>query len=209
VLFQSHISITWRGLKKRCKIYGHVNFQKRIYLLHTFSFDRSTVSKFRTTTTLKWVNIWIEIVGLISNAKMIFRPQAVRSHVHITLFLAESILNVWLVLFLAYQLKVNIWHPPYRKLNWVPPDHPFLYLLCHCLCKRWHRGQDKSGISNASAGVPQLWQRPWHIIAKKKGKAVPLHAMEAFGGRGGIAPTHSRPRHYIGVSGQRHAPAAL
>jgi hypothetical protein len=28
-----------------------------------------------------------------------------------------------------------------------------------------------------------------------KGKAVPLHAMEALGGRGGIAPTHSRPRH--------------
>jgi hypothetical protein len=39
--------------------------------------------------------------------------------------------------------------------------------------------------------------------------AVPLHAMEALGGRGGIAPTHSRPRHYMGVSGQRHAPAAL
>jgi hypothetical protein len=29
----------------------------------------------------------------------------------------------------------------------------------------------------------------------KKGKAVPLHAMEALGGRWGIAPTHSRPRH--------------
>jgi hypothetical protein len=28
-----------------------------------------------------------------------------------------------------------------------------------------------------------------------KSKAVPLHAMEALGGRGGIAPTHSRPRH--------------
>jgi hypothetical protein len=27
-----------------------------------------------------------------------------------------------------------------------------------------------------------------------KGKAVPLHTMEALGGRGGIAPTHSRPR---------------
>jgi hypothetical protein len=26
---------------------------------------------------------------------------------------------------------------------------------------------------------------------KKKGKAVPLDAMEADGGRGGIAPTHS------------------
>jgi hypothetical protein len=28
-----------------------------------------------------------------------------------------------------------------------------------------------------------------------KGKAIPLHAMEALGGRGGIALTHSRPRH--------------
>jgi hypothetical protein len=26
---------------------------------------------------------------------------------------------------------------------------------------------------------------------KSKSKAVPLHAMEALGGRGGIAPTHS------------------
>jgi len=25
--------------------------------------------------------------------------------------------------------------------------------------------------------------------------AVPLHALEALGGRGDIAPTHSRPRH--------------
>jgi hypothetical protein len=33
------------------------------------------------------------------------------------------------------------------------------------------------------------------LCSKKKSKAVPLHAMEAFGGRGGIAPTHSRPRH--------------
>jgi hypothetical protein len=44
---------------------------------------------------------------------------------------------------------------------------------------------------------------------KSKRKAVPLHAMEALGGRGGIAPTHSRPRHYMGVSGQHHSLAAL
>jgi hypothetical protein len=30
---------------------------------------------------------------------------------------------------------------------------------------------------------------------KKEGKAVPLHVMEALGGRGGIAPTHSRLQH--------------
>jgi hypothetical protein len=44
---------------------------------------------------------------------------------------------------------------------------------------------------------------------KVKSKGVPLHAMEAHGGRGGIAPTHTQPWHYMGVSGQRHAPAAL
>jgi hypothetical protein len=35
------------------------------------------------------------------------------------------------------------------------------------------------------------------IIAavKSKSKAVSLHAMEALGERGGIALTHSRPRH--------------
>jgi hypothetical protein len=31
-------------------------------------------------------------------------------------------------------------------------------------------------------------------LRRSKGKVVPLHALEAFGGRGGIAPTHSRPR---------------
>jgi hypothetical protein len=33
--------------------------------------------------------------------------------------------------------------------------------------------------------------------------------MEALGGRGSIAPTYSRPRYWLGVSCQRHAPAAL
>jgi hypothetical protein len=32
-------------------------------------------------------------------------------------------------------------------------------------------------------------------LASQKAAAVPLHAMEALGGRGGVAPTHSRPRH--------------
>jgi hypothetical protein len=38
----------------------------------------------------------------------------------------------------------------------------------------------------------------WIIIQdfmEVKGKAVPLNAIEALGARGGIAPTHSRPRH--------------
>jgi hypothetical protein len=33
------------------------------------------------------------------------------------------------------------------------------------------------------------------FIVSEKGKAVPLHAMKTPGGRGGIAPTHSQPRH--------------
>jgi hypothetical protein len=47
------------------------------------------------------------------------------------------------------------------------------------------------------------------MFRELKAKAVPLHATEALGWRGGIAPTHSRPRHKIRVSGQRHAQAAL
>jgi hypothetical protein len=31
----------------------------------------------------------------------------------------------------------------------------------------------------------------YQLYVKGKGKAVLLHAMEALGGRGGIAPTHS------------------
>jgi hypothetical protein len=47
------------------------------------------------------------------------------------------------------------------------------------------------------------------LFRQKKSKAVPLHAMEAHGERGGIVPIHTWPGHYMGVSGQRHAPAAL
>jgi hypothetical protein len=39
-------------------------------------------------------------------------------------------------------------------------------------------------------------------------QSVPQHNGDAEG-RGCIAPTDSRPRRYMGVSGQRHAPAAL
>jgi hypothetical protein len=46
-------------------------------------------------------------------------------------------------------------------------------------------------------------------LSELKAKAVPLHAMEALGGRGSIAPTHSRPRNEMGVSGQRHVPTVL
>jgi hypothetical protein len=60
----------------------------------------------------------------------------------------------------------------------------------------WARGttvewywQEKQKIQRKPFPVPIL---PLQV---KKSKAVPLHAMEALGGRGGIAPTHSRPRH--------------
>jgi hypothetical protein len=41
--------------------------------------------------------------------------------------------------------------------------------------------------------VGTLNESYWHDM-KIKDKAVALHAMKALGGRGGIAPTHSRPR---------------
>jgi len=40
-------------------------------------------------------------------------------------------------------------------------------------------------------------------------KSSPTKHLCRHGERGCIAPTHSRPRHQMEVSGQRHAPAAL
>jgi hypothetical protein len=51
-----------------------------------------------------------------------------------------------------------------------------------------------------------LAQNCWCTVIVKR-KTVPLHTMQAFVGRGRIAPTCSWPQHYIGVSGQCHAPA--
>jgi hypothetical protein len=35
----------------------------------------------------------------------------------------------------------------------------------------------------------------WRILYTNTAKAVPLHATKGLGGRGDIAPTHSRPRY--------------
>jgi hypothetical protein len=48
----------------------------------------------------------------------------------------------------------------------------------------------------------------FHYINKVKVKVSRYTPWRCLGG-GGISTTHSRPRHYMGVSGQYHAPAAL
>jgi hypothetical protein len=62
-------------------------------------------------------------------------------------------------------------------------------------------------IASLIRAMPRQSQPNWfnQVISK----AVPQHTIEAQGGTGCIAPTHSGPRYYIGASGQRHAPAAL
>jgi hypothetical protein len=59
--------------------------------------------------------------------------------------------------------------------------------------------------SNSAPGVraPQFGN-VWYIV----GIAILQHTMAAHA-RGGIAPTHSLPWHWMGVSGQRHASAEL
>jgi hypothetical protein len=48
---------------------------------------------------------------------------------------------------------------------------------------------------NSSKLPPVVYVEKLLVIFYTKAKDVPLHAMKALGGRGGIAPTHSRPRH--------------
>jgi hypothetical protein len=71
-------------------------------------------------------------------------------------------------------------------------NSPYLLTLPHIIC-------------NAQT-IRLIWSSHHNI---KEAKDVPLHATKALGGRGGTAATHSRLWHQMGVSGQRHAPAAL
>jgi hypothetical protein len=53
------------------------------------------------------------------------------------------------------------------------------------------------------------WKNNLYLSKNNESKAVPLHVMQALNGKGDIAPTHSLPLNQMGVSGQRHALAAL
>jgi hypothetical protein len=58
----------------------------------------------------------------------------------------------------------------------------------------------QEGILGDDDNIVYLWDDK-----EKQSRYTPRRRL----GRGGIAPTHSRPRHQMGVSGQLHAPAAL
>jgi hypothetical protein len=60
----------------------------------------------------------------------------------------------------------------------------------------------------SSTYIAAVWNREEYYYFRSE-EAVPLHAMEVLGERGGIAPTHSWPRHWMRVSGQCHSLAML
>jgi hypothetical protein len=99
------------------------------------------------------------------------------------------------------------WNHCIRRL--VPWLLHILFLICLTMLSKtdytpyysveWYEqwtGNDVEGIGHAP-------------ISDTKPKAVSLHATKALGGRGGIAPTHSRPRHLMVMSGESHAQPVL
>jgi hypothetical protein len=94
------------------------------------------------------------------------------------------------------------WHmkcPGEEQVNFYPFS-VFATIWCSEVCTLYKHKQNleewirSKGITNFKTCFPisRVW---FQSLKKEKVKAVPLHAMEALGGRGGIAPTHSRPRH--------------
>jgi hypothetical protein len=76
--------------------------------------------------------------------------------------------------------------------NIIPPKNPKLSLLL------WSLDQNIACIEiyPMRAACPTAFVLDLNILeVKVKGKGVPLHAMKAFRGRGGTAPSHSHPRH--------------
>jgi hypothetical protein len=78
------------------------------------------------------------------------------------------------------------WFPVSRD---ICVSHQYCLVSCHPrrLWSEWEVGKDENLVYLSPCNFKRYF--------KGKGKAVPLHAMEALGGRGRIAPTHSRPRH--------------
>jgi hypothetical protein len=60
-----------------------------------------------------------------------------------------------------------------------------------------------SHVKSSYIHIPKLHK----IYVLKRNPTI--HLSRGRGGRRGIAPTHSRSQHYLGMSGQCHAPAAL
>jgi hypothetical protein len=72
---------------------------------------------------------------------------------------------------------------------------------CHFVKHKYHPGAnpglrgERPATNGLSHGTASKFKDFYRYNDKYgKGKAVPLHAMEALGGRGGIAPTHSHSR---------------
>jgi hypothetical protein len=72
-------------------------------------------------------------------------------------------------------------HPTSRKVS-----RPRLYVFLPTYV---------AAIGTGCSESNQLLEYVIILSTKGKDKAVPLHAMEALGGRESIATTHSRPRH--------------
>jgi hypothetical protein len=69
--------------------------------------------------------------------------------------------------------------------------------LCHCFllsfeCDLFSNNKSSDGYDVRTALTFVTEKKRCQLL---KAKAVPLHATKALGGRGGIAPTRSRPRH--------------
>jgi hypothetical protein len=73
----------------------------------------------------------------------------------------------------------------YRGFPSIPPDKFWDSNLIYAIVVFFHR------ISNSLFTNHSIIRHCRPIGLIKKGKVIPLHAMEAPGGRGGIAPTHS------------------
>jgi hypothetical protein len=82
-------------------------------------------------------------------------------------------------------------HKPIKDLRFLCGEHFCCVLLCSDAMlvtvykTTWRQSTGNHNRQLAGCSVSQAL----------KAKVVPIHAMKTLGGRGGIAPTHSRPRH--------------
>jgi hypothetical protein len=116
----------------------------------------------------------------------------------------QTRLGNWPPVLISYLLICGLW------VKVIPAAHNIRNVVAYLSCKYLQKANEscldtqdinhrpnelKSKVRVFAYVVKGFWPKRSIIRIKKVSKAVPLHAMEALGGRGNIAPTHSRPRH--------------
>jgi hypothetical protein len=106
-----------------------------------------------------------------------------------------SLLKLMYILCFVARSRYHGGHNPFIAM-FVRVLLDVMFTHCRVLIETRVSNAPSYSVGHGSSPSQDTSSRVFFVILNLSGgKAVPLHSMEALGGRGGIAPTYSRPQH--------------